>query len=414
VSQTDRLFALEYEAEAGWAENVSTFATHRIPCLGPIVPDFKQDMIEPERAVQQLQGGTAPILGPKSGTFRFRVHATGHGSATSGAVALTAMETFKGYGFGNPSLGESLSAPTRSAANGTTAAGGSTVSNVVTAASGTIARGSLVRLGAARDGRGGGKFYAVNNHTGTNLALRNDTQLALNAADVVHSAVNFYFPETIAGTAVKGLRFRFLYLDKQYLARGCWIQSITLVDTDVGQTPKWEFEVGVSEWDSTTGATFPSAVAMSTDNPSPVCGGALHVQDVGVTTRNERNARGFTLTIQTGIQPTRGHGGLWPYQTYVGAIRTTSKIRASWIEAVTDIATWETKYRAGTAQQLVASLSITAGSALGVHIQTLRLDKHPVLIVNDNTNAVQLEGYACAGTDTATELSQAAAVIAYA
>jgi hypothetical protein len=415
VSQSNQLFALEYEPEGSWAENVAMTPTHRIPVLGPITPDFTQDMVEPERAVQQLQGGTAPILGPKSGSFRFSIWATGHGSPTSGAITLDAMETLVGYGFGNPSLGEPLSAPTRSAASGTTAAGGSTTTNVVTAASGTFARGSLCRLGAAGDARGGGKFYAINNHTGTSLLLRHATQGALNAADVVHAAVNFYFPETIAGTAVKGLRFRFLSGDKKYIARGCWIQSVALTSTNVSERPRWEFEVGVSEWDTTDTGSFPSAVASNQHNPAPVCGGAIQVQDAGVTTRNERNARDFTLTIETGIQPLRGHGGVWPYQTFVGAVRTPSKIRASWIETAGDgHDTWEAKYLAGTAQSLTASLSINAGSALGVHIQQLRLDKRPIQIVNDNVNSVQLEGYACAGDDLATELSQAAAVIAYA
>jgi hypothetical protein len=415
VAQTNLLQALEWEPEASWAEDVSTF-TKRAAILGTVEVSLKQDAIDPERAVQQLQGGTAKILGPKSGTIKFSVWATGHGSATSGAVTVTDHETLVGYGWGNPSLGEALSAPTRSAASGTTAGVGSTVSSVVTAASATFARGSLCRLGSstANRTRGGGKFYAVSSHVGTALALRNDTEAALQSGDVVHSAVNFYFPETVAATACKGLRFRFLSADKKYIARGCWLQSMTLRDTNVGSRPRWDLEFGVSEWDDTS-ATFPTALTHDTTNPAPVCGGSIHVQDYGSGVRNERTARDFTVTITAGCQPVRGHNGVWPYQTYVGAIRTPAKVEVSWVESAADgHDTYRTKYEAGTAITIVASLSITSGSALGFHAHTARLLESPVQVANDGMNAVMLRAECQAGPDTTTELSQACAVVAYA
>ena len=420
MSQTDKLYAVEYEAEASWAENVSTFATYRPAILTAIdTSNLKHDAIEPERVVQQLQGGTPPILGPKSGEFTMELWATGHGSSTSGAITLDPNEVFKGFIFGNPSLAEALSAPTRSAASGTTINGaGSTTTVLVTTASGTFARGSLCRVGAGggtADGRGNGKFYAVNNHTGTNLTLRHATQANPANADIVYTAVNFYFNETVANTAVKGVRFRFLSGDKQYICRGCWPKTVELVGTDVSERPRWRITWGVSEWDSTSSGIFPSAVATNTFNPAPVCGGAIQVQDVGVTTRNERNARGFKITIEMGVVPLEGHGGVWPFQTYVAAVRTPSKIRASWIETAGDgHATWEAKYLAGTAQAITASLSITNGSALGIQMQNFKLDKRPVQISHNGINSVMLEGYACAGTDVTTELSQAALVVAYA
>ena len=419
MSNTNELYAVEYEAETAWAENVSTFATHRIAILGPIdTTKLTQDAVDPERAVQQLQGGTQPILGPKKGSFTMRVWATGHGAATSGAVTLDPMEIFKGYFFGNPSLTEVQSCPTRSAASGTTAAAGSTTTAVNTVASGTFARGSLCRLGTggvSSDARGGGKFYAVNNHTATVLTLRHATQAALNAADVIHSAVNFYFNETVANTAVKGLRFRFLSADKKYICRGCWPMSAKLTGTNPGERPVWEIEWGVSSWDSTVTGTFPSAVASNQYNPAPIGGGELQVQDFGVTTRNPRNARGFTLDIDLGIVPLEGHNGVDPYQTTIGAVRTPSKIRASWIEASGEgHDTWETKYLAGTAQSITWSGSTAAGTALGVHLQNFKIDKRPVQMNHNGVNSVMVEGYACAGTDLTTELSQAACVIAYA
>ena len=131
MAQTNRLQALEWEPEASWAVDTSTF-TKRGPILGTVdVSSLKQDAIDPERAVQQLQGGTPKILGPKSGSIKFSIWATGHGSATSGAVTITDLETLVGYFFGNPSLAENVSAPTRSATSGTTADAGSTTTSTV-------------------------------------------------------------------------------------------------------------------------------------------------------------------------------------------------------------------------------------------------------------------------------------------
>src|SRR6185437_3387009 len=78
-----------------------------------------------------------------------------------GATASTDLPTLLGFVFGTSGV---------SAANGTTATAG-TATAITTAASGTFAAGSLCRVGALGDGRGGGQFAAILSHVTTTLTL---------------------------------------------------------------------------------------------------------------------------------------------------------------------------------------------------------------------------------------------------
>jgi hypothetical protein len=418
MSMTDQLGALEYEAEnpANWAENVNTFATHRPAILDPIdTKGFTQDGIDPERVVMQLQGGTPPIKGPKGCTFKTDFWLAGHGSTTSGATSLDPMETLKGYAWGNPASGSGVIV---SAANGTTAAAGSTTTSVNTVASGTIARGSLVRLGTSglsADARGAGQWYAVNNHTGTVLTLRHATLTALNAADVIYSAANFWIPETLANTAVGGLRFRWITGNQAYRMHGCFPTQLALTGLSPAETPRMSVTWGATWWDSTSGVSLPSAVSQNQYNPAPIGGGSLIIGDVGSTTRTAYDCRAFSVTVQLGMVPLPGHAGVDPYSRYKGARRVPSKIRFSvtFDAEATGTHIWEDKFNAGTSIWMTNSLSTAAGTALGLHMQNCRIDKRPVQSSMNGINSVTLEGYANAGPDVATDLSQAALVVAY-
>jgi hypothetical protein len=253
MSYTDALCALEYEQESSWGENVSTFATHRIPLTKPIdVGSLMQEGMDPGRNVSQLQGGTTWFPGVKDGTFTTTHWLHGHGGATSGAVTIDPLETFHGFAWGNPSLAEANAAPTRSAASGTTVAAGSTTTAVNTVASGTIARGSLVRIGTSglsADTRGGGQFYQVNNHTGTVLTTRNALIAAPNAADVVHVAVNLYMPETVGNSQIKSWRGRVLTpANQRYILRGMYPKAIKLDGLAGGQFATIGYDWGVTSF----------------------------------------------------------------------------------------------------------------------------------------------------------------------
>jgi hypothetical protein len=421
MSNTDQLGALEYEAESAttaWAENVDTYATHRIAILDPIIPALTQDGIPAEHVVQQMQGGTTPIVGFKDGTFKTKTWLHGHGTTTSGATTLDAMETWLGYAFGNPSASTGVLV---SASAGTTVNGaGSTTTNIVTTASGTFARGSLFRLGTggtSADGRGSGQFYAVNTHTTTNLVPRTATITAASNADVVYSGVNFWFPELVSSSAVKGLRYRSLSANQQYRMHGCYATGWTISGSNAGEVPSIEVDWGVTWWDPTSSGTFPSTVTQNAYNPAPIGGGSMVIADVGSTTRTAYDVAAFSVSCEMGMVPLPGHSTVDPRSRYVGARRAPSKIRAD-ITIYAEAAgtnTFSTKFRAGTSIQWTWSGSVTAGSALGMHAQNFKIDKDPVQGSTNGINTITISGYCCAGTaDVTTDLAQAAFVIGYA
>lgn len=417
MSDTPLLCAVEYEAEANWAENAAFTPAHRIPLLEPIdIGGFTQDAMDASRHVQQLQGGTSPVIGPKEASWKETMYLHGHGGITSGAVAIDPIETYWGYMFGNPSLAEAISPPTRSAAAGTTVAAGSTTTLVNTAASGTIARGSLVRIGQSglsKDPRGGGQFYAVNNHTGTVLTTRHALPAIPSVADVIHSGVNLYLPETIAGAAIKGLRKRFLTPEQKYEARGCYIKSLALTGLGPAAIPKIETDWGGSWWQSTNVGAFPSATASNQYTPAPNGGGSFCYGTVGSTVANYLTIRDFSINIELGVVPLPGHNGVDPFQRYVGARRTPSKITGTFTfdAEASGTNTFEGLFLAGTRIWITNTLSATAGSALGMHLQNCCITKRTKQTAVNGINSFVVDFTAYAGTDLATELSQAALVV---
>lgn len=417
MSQTDALFQLEYEQETSWGENVSTFATHRPPLIKPIdLTPLTQDAVNSNRNISQLQGGTSWFPGLKDGQLTLDMYLHGHGGVTSGAVTIDPVETFWSYFFGNPSLVEANAAPTRSAASGTTVAAGSTTTAVNTVASGTFARGSLCRIGTgglSADGRGSGQFYQVNNHTGTVLNLRNATIANPNAADVVHSGVNLYLPETPANTAIKSWRGRILTGNQRYFVRGVYPKALRLQGLSPGEIATLSGDVGITSWDSTSGGTFPSAVARNDYDPQPNAGGSFIVGDAGSTVRFPYDAREFNINIELGVVPLPGHGAVDPFSKYVAARRTPSKITGSFVidAEATGTNTFETKFLAKTSFWIVASLSTTAGAALGIALQNCKITKRPKQVSRNGINSILVEFCAYAGTDTTTDLSQAALVV---
>jgi hypothetical protein len=418
MSYTDALCALEMEQETNWGENVATFATHRIPLTKPIdLTGLVQEGVDPGRNISQLQGGTTWFPGVKDGTFTTTHWLHGHGGVTSGAVTIDPLETFDGLAWGNPALAEANAAPTRSAASGTTAAAASTTTSINTVASGTLARGSLFRLGTgglSADGRGSGQFYPVNNHTGTVLVPRHATITAPNAGDIIHSGVNLYLPETVGNSAIKSWRGRVLTpANQRYILRGLYAKAIKLDGLGPGQFATVGYDWGVTSFAETSGGAWPSAVSRNDYNPAPNAGGSFIMGTVGSTVRTPYNVREFSLNIELGVMPLAGHGAVDPYSKYVSAVRTPSKITGSvTIDAeATGTNTFAGYFDAGTAFWIVATLNSIAGSAVGIALQNCKLTKRPIQISRNGILSFVLDFCAYAGTDTTTELSQSALVI---
>ncbi len=356
------LGAICWEAESGWAEDVSTFATDRMAITAPVdASGLTHDKLEPQRVVQHRNAGSPYINGVMGGSFKTKVWLTGHGSTMVGSPSVGAHETLLALVFG--------SAADLSASASTTLTGG-TAAVPTTTASGTFDAGGLCRIGALGDQDGDGQFYAITTHTTTSLTLRGAIRAAPANGAVLYPVVQLYGPEAPTTSAITGTRFLLQTANLQYECHGCFPMSITYSGFNAGEVPAAEITWGVSWWRYST-ATFPSATssAAATMNPGAVAAGSVNVQDIGTTTRNERTlVRSISLEHTLGIEPLRGPGGINQYQAIIGARRLPDTIMFSVTEeadAATTSPVLPLQGLSSTMKHIEVTLSTADGSAFG-------------------------------------------------
>lgn len=408
MTTSNRLAALEYEPETSFCENVTTFATHRIPVLEAIDPSgLVWDKVESMRVEQYMHGGSQHVRMSKGGSFRTKIDIAGHGATTAGSPTLDQIETFKGYVFGNVGLSASAS---------TTLTGG-TATAPTTTASGTFAAGGLCFIGELGDGDGDGQMYPISTHATTTLNLL----AALNGAPVngavLYPAAQFYFheaPSTIAGctTSVPGLRFRFLNADVQYQCHGCFPTAVSITGLNPNERPQMEVTWEVSYW--TSGAalgTYPSAVTSNQYNPAQIQSGSLFMNAVGTATRVLRTFRELSLDIQLGMVKLAGPGGVFADQRWIGCRRVPSSISVSWVEDAS--AAVEAFGSGTTSYHLCYTASTTPGSRFGFYMPKVCFKTVPVQFTHDGINRMRLVGQAYTGGTTTNDLTLSAFRMGY-
>lgn len=411
MSNAAELGALLYEAEASFGEDVTTFATHRLPLLDAVdCSGLTHDKLDPQRVVQYLQEGTPHIIGVQGGSFKIRMHAHGHGSSTSGALSTDPIETFLGtFVFGKL---------TQSAASGTTASGG-TASAPTTVASATFTAGALCRIGALGDARGNGQAAAISTHVTTTLSLLTAIDASPSNGDVIYTGVNLYLPESAndASTSITGFRALLATWNLRYECHGCYVKSLKLGGTGHTQTPYWEIEIGVSWWRPSTAGAMPSTVTQNAYNPAPNASGSMFLNDVGTATRAKRTFRDLTIDIELGIVPLFGPGGVNQYQSTVGAKRVPSKIKVGWTEdadAATATPTLDGFWSATAKKHMLVTLNPTNGASLAIYFPQLCITgRRPVQMATDRINRMRIEAMAYTGPTNTSELTLSAMRVLY-
>lgn len=322
MSKASALQAALYVTESTFGEDATP--TIRMNLVDPVdLGGLSHEKLEPGRTTQFLHDGTPHITGPMGGQVVTKHYLTGHGSATSGATALTSLATLLQYVVGAAAV---------SAASGSTFTGG-TASVPTTTASGTFSAGSLCRMGTKGDGRGDGQFLAIATHTGTNMTLLTAAPAAPSNGDVLHSAEMVSVLELPASLAnMTGLTWRFFTANLQYDCHGCFATGYRITTPVNGGLPMIEITWSVSWWEAIS-ATFPTATAGEMFQPAP-CGpgGSVYVQAKGTVTRATRTITSFAITVDLNTQPIRAPGGVSVYQSIVGARRAKPNISVEWEE----------------------------------------------------------------------------------
>jgi hypothetical protein len=405
MSKASALGAALYVTESTFGEDATP--TIRMPVLDTVdLSSLSHAKLAPNRTVQRQQDGTPHITGPQGGTVRTRLYLTGHGSATSGATALTSLATLLQYAMGGAVV---------SAATGTTASGG-TATALTTAASATFAAGSLCRVGVFGDARGGGQFAAIATHVSTTLTLLTAIGAAPSGSDVVHSAENVYTLENPPVANVTGISWRFLTASQQVDCHGCYATNLVFTFPTNGELPTVEITWAVSWWEFIS-ATFPTVTSMEEFVPAPAGpSGSVFIQAKGTATRAVRTVTGLTVTVSTGIVGVPAPGGVGQYQTVVGARRTPMEINVEWEEESPSASTtpqsdtdWDEQ------KHLLYTLNSVAGRAVAVYFPRLcPAGERPTQNATDGQNRQMRRYAAYTGDTTTTDLTGSAMRIALA
>lgn len=396
--------AHEYAVESGWAETSSTFGT-RIQTVGRVeTSGLTRGLVDSERTVQRMQGGSIPIQTVFGGSFTTDIHLPGHGSTTAGAITIADHENFLGNVIGN----------VVSNGAGTTVAAGSTASSINTAAVSGLSAGGLVSIGVLGDAGAGGQWGVVSSHGSSVAALLTALPAAPANAAIIYSSVLIHPTETASSAAITSSRHRLLTADQGYACHGCFPQSIAISGLGNGGIPRASITWGVSRWDPVS-ATFPSATAADVFNPAPCAGGSLFEQIVGTVTRQTFAIRDFELNLDLNVIPIMGPGGVDAAQTIVGAIRGPQKVTFSFTvdaESATASPAWPAKI--GTNRHVLYSWNGAATGRRGAFYapNACVTDVHPVQSSVDGVNRERITMTAYTGTTLTSDLTASAYRIA--
>jgi hypothetical protein len=394
------LMEINYEAEAAFGENVDTVATYKLHLREPVdTSGLEQKKIDPG-TVSAYRGEVGDwILGTFEPTFKTKLALPGHGSVTTGAITITALETLLGLVFGNAVT----------SATGSTLTGG-TATVATTTDSGTLDPGDLCFVGALGDGDGEGQCYPIATHSAQNLTFLVDLQGAPANGAVRYGGTTIYPHSSATSTNYTGIRMAIASANTQYLLHGCFPTAVAISGLNPGEVPMIDI-TWTAAWYEYKADTFPSTVASDTFNPATTAAGSLVVNTVGTSTNSSttrRIYRDMSLEIDLGTVVCRGPGGYNAYQDIVQAKRGQDSCKLTWSEYAEATTTSPELPGFGTAtnrKHAILTLSTNDGSRVGFYFPSLRVMNVPRRIDIGGINGYRIECMAGVGPTTTSALT---------
>lgn len=398
------LMEVNYEVESMpggmLGEDVDTVATYKFHLREPVdTSGIEQKMIA-SNTVSAYRGEPGDwIKGTFEPTFTTKLALPGHGSATTGAITITALETLLGIVFGNAVT----------TATGSTLTGG-TANIPTTTDSGTLDPGDLCFIGALGDGDGEGQCYPIATHSAQNLTLLVDLQGAAANGAVRYGGTTIYPHSAATSTDYTGIRMAIASANTQYLVHGCFPMSVSISGFNPGELPMLDI-TWKGAWYEYKSSTFPSVVASDTFNPAATAAGSFVVNTVGVSTNSSttrRIYRDMSVEIDLGTIECRGPGGFNAYQDIIQAKRGQDSCKVSWseyAEATTTTPALPGFGTAGARKHGMLTLSTADGSRVAMYWPSLRVMNVPRQISIGGINGYRIECMAGVGPTTTSALT---------
>jgi hypothetical protein len=221
-------------------------------------------------------------------------------------------------------------------------AGAAATATSMAAVTGTGLRGGIRRVGQKKDGRADGQAAVMGNPTTDMITA---LPAAPNAGDVVRACLMAYFAE-VPGTTKRFIVAHNSTLNPgaQYGFHGCQLENIT-IKSAMGAVTVLTLRYRYAFWRELSGFTMPSATTPESCNAHVMAGGSVFFQARGTATRLLIAAHEWTLTLNMGLVPLPGQGGVDGLQSITGWARTrTSEFLATLAMTVEFDTAWTTAF----------------------------------------------------------------------
>ena len=342
------------------------------------IPGLTQEKLSADILVNFMNDGRLGALGPYGGSVPLEVYLTGLGSTGAGALpAATELGTFLGRWFGT--------------LHRTNA--GTTVGAVVDAATfalvgGTVADGSMIRVGELDDGRGGGLWYPVN--VGATCSLHVGCPVQPSPGDVVSVGEIIHPNEDSTGPDVVSQRLNLQTPNLRVGCWGCYPTTCQLLGMNPGELPRFRGDMGISTWKAENASTYPTDVVGENFVPAICAGGNTHINVVGTTTSALYTPRNIEITIDHQVLPLTGQGADNAQSITTGARRVKSMMRIAMdLDApASGTTTWADRWADTTVAtayyHVMHTLSVSDGSNVGIWAPKCRIvDARPTQMSGD-------------------------------
>lgn len=342
-----------------------------------------------------------------SATLTFTTNLIGNNGTDPGSSTVTEsfQTTLLGYAMGGK----------RVAGSGSTISGtSSTASSIYVASAAGWVAGDMAAIGAKGDGRGDGQVVVVSAVTaGSGLLdlLTNAPAAPTTAGETVSRLALIYPDETATLTTV---RFAGMFEDTgaQFHMMGCQLQSVQFVTpldgSGLGKI-NWTYRVAVWRNQATT---FPGSLSMESNNGFAAGGGRFFLQDFGTKTHATEQPAVFEFTIDRGLEPQFGPGGLVSDQVVRAWTRMMDKPRARFVIPWENTYStwWATNNASFTYKHLLMSLGCVGGYQVAVYLPRIQpVGDRPIVPDDQNGQCyVNINILGTESTDTTSALTRSA------
>lgn len=349
MAAVQRLFELLYNVESSNTENAespgsNTFAS-KIPVLDYTFTPSQERVPDGGMRGRMNDEGQSNI-GVRGWTLEFETYLIGHLTTSAASLTQTWQHDLLAKGFGGSNV----------AVDGTTVSAATTGSSVTFTANTDWLAGMIGWCGVKGDGKGDGQAFVVNTVAAPMTFLTALPGTPANT-DVIYAGQQLYHDESQA-YSLSTVRFQCGYSStptagQQFQALGGQLASVTL-KFPFGDTPRVRFTYHGTYWVRSAATTPNTSLTIKDQFCAPTASGRFFINDYGTATASTLVPAELDLTLNMGLEPIIGPGGIGVYQNIVGFVR--SRVQPTLTVKIPWSSTYETWW--DTANQTIANKHI--------------------------------------------------------